>query len=127
MKWILSVLVVVFFSDAFARDYFVGGAGASDTNPGTAAQPFATIQRAATVAVSGDIVYIRSGTYRETITPANSGVTFRNDAGAVATVSGLNAVTSAWSTHSGQIYKASVTLPVNGFQSNLTSNTTILA
>ena len=37
MKWILSVLIVVsLYNNTFARDIFVGGAGASDSNPGTA-------------------------------------------------------------------------------------------
>src|SRR5688572_26202500 len=74
MKWILSVLIVVsLYDNTFARDIFVGGAGASDNNPGSATQPFATIQKAASVAVAGDVIKIRSGTYRETIVPANSG------------------------------------------------------
>ena len=60
MKWILSVLIVVsLYNNTFARDIFVGGAGASDNNPGTATQPFATIQKAASVAVAGDVVKIR--------------------------------------------------------------------
>ena len=130
MKWILSVLIVVsLYNNTFARDIFVGGAGASDSNPGTATQPFATIQRAASVAVAGDVVKIRAGTYRETIVLANSGVTFRNDNGATVTISGLNQVTTPWTVHRGQIYKTTVTLPVsNNFSTgDLTSNTTIMA
>jgi hypothetical protein len=93
MKLILSVLVVVcFFTNTFSRDIFVGGAGASDSNPGTAAQPFATIQKAASVAVAGDVVKIRSGTYRETIIPTNSGITFEADNGAIAVIPGHSIV-----------------------------------
>ena len=124
MKWILSVLIVVsLYNNTFARDIFVGGAGASDTNPGTAAQPFATIQRAASVAVAGDVVKIRGGIYRETIVVANSGVTFQNDDGATAIISGLNVLdNSGWTVHSGNIYKKSVTLPVNGFNTSTAQN-----
>jgi gliding motility-associated-like protein len=119
MKWILSVLIVACFSNTFARDIFVGGAGASDNNPGTATQPFATIQKAASVAVAGDVVKIRGGTYRETIVVANSGVTFENDQGATAIISGLNVVDgTGWTVHSGNIYKKSITLPVNGFNTS---------
>ena len=128
MKWILSVLVIAcFFTNTFARDIFVGGAGASDTNPGTAAQPFATIQKAASVAVAGDVVKIRGGTYRETIVPANSGITFEADNGATVVINGTNQITTPWTLHSGNIYKTSVTLPVNGHQSRLTTNTTLLS
>lgn len=70
-------------------NYYVGGTGASDSNPGTSSLPFATIQKAASIAVSGSIVNIRAGTYRETITPANSGVTFQPDGVATVVVSGL--------------------------------------
>src|SRR5688572_22656987 len=129
MKWILSVLIVACFSNTFSRDIFVGGAGASDNNTGTATQPFATIQKAASVAVAGDVVNIRAGTYRETIVPTNSGVTYRNDNGAIVTISGLNEITTPWTLHNGQIYKTTVTLPVsnNISASDLTSNTTIMA
>ena len=128
MKWILSVLIVAsFYSNTFARDIFVGGAGASDTNPGTAAQPFATIQRAASVAVAGDVIKIRSGTYRETIVPPN-GTVFQPDQGATVTISGLNVVDNAgWTVHNGQIYKKSITLPVNGYQQAASSNAAIVA
>lgn len=54
-------------------ELFVGGPNAADSNPGTAAAPFATIQAAANVAAPGAEVRIRDGVYRETVTPANSG------------------------------------------------------
>src|SRR5688572_11661987 len=128
MKWILSVLLFICsLSNTFARDIFVGGAGASDNNTGTATQPFATIQKAASVAVAGDVVKIRGGTYRETIVPANSGVTFESDNGAIVVINGTNQITTPWTLHSGNIYKTSVTLPVNGHQSRLTTNTTLLS
>src|SRR5262245_50510374 len=47
---------------AQAADYYVATTG-SDSNPGTMAQPFATLQRGASVAVAGDTVYVRGGVY----------------------------------------------------------------
>jgi len=56
---------------ARATDYYVATTG-SDSNAGTMAAPWATLQKAATTAVAGDTVWIRGGTYMIT-TPANSG------------------------------------------------------
>src|SRR6188474_1466206 len=101
-KWLLFVFCLGVFNLSWAVDYYVGGAGASDNNPGTATQPFATIQKAASLAKAGDVVNIRGGVYRETITPANSGggspIVFRPDNGAVVVISGLNVIDdSGWS------------------------------
>lgn len=114
----------IFLSFAANAQIYVAPTG-SDSNPGTTTQPFKTIQKAASVAPANGTVIIRAGTYRETIIPVNNQVTFQAE-GAV-TISGLNQVTTPWTVHNGQIYKTSVTLPVNGFQHNLTSNTTIVA
>jgi hypothetical protein len=45
----------------------------SDTNPGTEAQPWLTIKKAADTLVAGDTVYIKAGTYQERVVPNNSG------------------------------------------------------
>ena len=71
-------------------------------------------------------------TYRETIVPANSGtaaqpIIYQADNGAIVIINGTNQVTTAWTIHSGNIYKTSITLPVNGHQSQITSNTTLLS
>lgn len=52
--------------------YYVAPNG-NDSNPGTAAQPWRTIQKAANTLVAGDTVYIRAGTYPERVIPQNSG------------------------------------------------------
>jgi hypothetical protein len=52
--------------------YYVAPSG-NDADPGTSAQPFRTIQRAANAAVAGDVVTIRDGTYNESVLVANSG------------------------------------------------------
>ncbi|MCK5921798.1 MAG: DUF1565 domain-containing protein, partial [Methylococcales bacterium] len=62
--------------------YYVATTG-NDANPGTLAQPWATVQHAATTAVAGDTVLVRGGSYGERVTIANSGtagniITFKN-------------------------------------------------
>jgi hypothetical protein len=47
---------------ATAATWYVAPSG-SDSNPGTSAAPFATIQKAADVASAGDTVIVRPGTY----------------------------------------------------------------
>jgi hypothetical protein len=67
---------------------------ASDSNPGTEALPWLTIQHAAQVAVAGDTMLIKPGVYTGGITVETSGtvgelITFRaNDAGVVINGSG---------------------------------------
>ena len=71
--------------------WFVSPSG-NDSSTGTLANPFRTIQRAASQASTGDTVDIRGGTYRETVRPAYSGVTFENYNGETVTVSGADVV-----------------------------------
>jgi hypothetical protein len=110
-----------------AADFYVGGDGASDRNPGTASQPFATIQKAAGVAAAGDFVNIRPGIYRETVVPANSGapgqpITFQPDGDAEVTVSGADLVDGGWTVYSGQIYQTAIALPLTGYGEQITGN-----
>jgi parallel beta-helix repeat protein len=49
----------------------------NDNNAGTSAQPFRTINRAAQVAQAGDVVTIRAGTYRESVSVRNAGTAAR--------------------------------------------------
>jgi len=120
--------------------FFVGGDGASDSNPGTASAPFATIQAAANVAQPGDVVKIRDGIYRETVVPANSGlpsqpIVFEADDGAEPVISGANLLTGAnWQptqraiqVPGNHIYEATVSLPVTGYAEQSTGNTDLLA
>ena len=52
--------------------YYVATNG-TDTGQGTSNQPFRTINKAAQIAVAGDVVIIRSGTYQESVAVRNSG------------------------------------------------------
>jgi hypothetical protein len=94
-------------------DYYVSATNGSDGGAGTLASPYKTIQKAAGVAQVGDNVYIRGGTYRETVTVAHSGtasapITFQPYRGEQVTVTGLDVVGSAWSPYSGSIYQTTV-------------------
>lgn len=66
--------------------------------------------------VAGDICYIKAGTYRETLSPANSGTSanpivfkaFNNDEVVISATEPV----SSWTVHSGKIYKTNVTMPM---------------
>jgi len=132
MAAVLLALLAVGTGQVLAADFYVGGAGASDNNPGTASRPFATIQKAAAVATAGDTVKIRAGTYRETIIPANSGsegnpIVFAPDGNAVVTVSGADPADGGWTMHRGKIYQKAIALPLTGYGDRVTGNETLLA
>ena len=87
-----------------SNTFFVSPSG-SDSASGTLAQPFRTIQDAAQVANAGDTVEIETGTYRETVRPAQGGVTFTNYNDEVVVVSGADLL-AGWSNYSGPVYQA---------------------
>ncbi|WP_052733148.1 choice-of-anchor Q domain-containing protein, partial [Hymenobacter terrenus] len=63
-KLILSLLLGTgAWSSAHATNYYVSDSQGKDTNPGTLALPFKTIQHAADKTLPGDVVYVRAGTY----------------------------------------------------------------
>src|SRR4026209_768877 len=77
MKRILCVASFLFttvsaFSRVSTTDYYVAKNG-NDTNPGTLAQPWKTIQRAADTVQAGDTVNVRQGIYRERVAVHVSG------------------------------------------------------
>ncbi|MHC4365222.1 MAG: right-handed parallel beta-helix repeat-containing protein, partial [Planctomycetota bacterium] len=60
---------------AWATTYYVDAqaGNANDGNPGTEAQPWKSLAKAASTAQAGDTVLVKAGTYSETLRPANSG------------------------------------------------------
>src|SRR5439155_24857655 len=107
MKQLLLVLVLIMFPVlAQSATYYVAQSGGNNSNPGSQSAPFQTIQKCANVAGAGDTCLVRAGTYRETVRPANSGVTFAPDGNASVTVSGADVV-SGWTAYQGSIYKSS--------------------
>ncbi len=83
-----------------AGTYYISPAG-SDSNPGSQSQPWRTIQKAADSLVAGDTVYILAGTYREGVTPQNSGspgspITYAAYPGTVVTIDGASVDLPEW-------------------------------
>ena len=66
------LLAVLVFMLAHGATYYVAPNG-SDANPGTEAQPWCTIQKAAATLIAGDTAYVKAGTYNEKVVPQNSG------------------------------------------------------
>ncbi|HEX8549412.1 MAG TPA: T9SS type A sorting domain-containing protein [Cytophagaceae bacterium] len=113
------ILAIAICTTAYAKNYYVDGASSGDL--GTLASPFKTIQKASTVAVAGDTIFIRKGIYRETITPANSGsagkpIVYTNYKDEVVTISATEQV-SKWvlekSHPSGKVWKAKMNGTLN--------------
>ncbi len=90
-----AITFLMFFSlvkISQAATYYVETTG-SDSNLGTEAQPWKTIQKAAQTAQAGDTVFIKQGTYNELVTPSNSGtagnyITFKSYPGQNAVLDG---------------------------------------
>jgi MYXO-CTERM domain-containing protein len=76
LLWSVFGLGLFATTSALAAEYYVSPTG-SDSNPGTQASPWGTVQKAADTAVAGDTVWLRGGTYAIT-TPntGGSGITF---------------------------------------------------
>jgi hypothetical protein len=104
-----------------ATSYYVSTAGA-DSNPGTQASPWRTINHAAQLATAGQTVFVRGGTYNEYVTIANSGnasagyITFQNFPGERAIVDGTG-VSCCGSSIRGLFNIASKSyISINGFE-----------
>ena len=110
----LLVMMLVLATSAFATDYYVATDG-DDDDPGTLAEPFATIQHAADVMSAGDTCYIRAGTYHEEVAwttgsldgTSGNPVTFTNYQDEEVILDGTESITGTWTQHSGNIYKIS--------------------
>src|SRR3984885_12346257 len=75
-----------------AKTYYVAKNG-SDSNPGTQAEPWLTISRAAKAAWAGDTVYVMAGVYNEIVNLPHSGktawpITFESYPGQTAIIDG---------------------------------------
>jgi len=76
-RWPLAAAALLLASTAAvgtleAADYYVSPGG-DDAGPGSLAAPWATIGKAAETLVAGDTVFVRAGTYNETLRPRSSG------------------------------------------------------
>jgi parallel beta-helix repeat protein len=80
--------------------YYVSTDG-NDDDPGTEAQPWRTIQKAAETLVAGDTVYIKAGTYQERVIPQNSGsagnyIVYAAYPGHTVTIDGASIIVPEW-------------------------------
>ncbi len=92
-----------------AAEFFVSPTG-DDENPGTKANPFATIQAGVNRLQAGDALVIREGVYREAVTFPESGtqgspITVKAFAGERVVVTGCDPV-AEWSRQSNGVWKA---------------------
>lgn len=95
---------------AVPATWFVSAA-AGGAGDGSFANPFLHIQQAADLAQPGDTVYIRGGTYHETVTPPRSGtavapITFAAYQNETVVISGADPVSTSWTQYSGNVYRA---------------------
>ncbi|HEY0009530.1 MAG TPA: DUF1565 domain-containing protein, partial [Tepidisphaeraceae bacterium] len=94
-----------------ASTYYVAPTG-SDNNPGTALDaPLKSIQKAVDAAKPGDTILIRGGTYRETISPSQSGtakapITIRSYEKEPVVVSGTDVIAGEWTLVGNEVYRA---------------------
>jgi hypothetical protein len=114
---ILSLMLLALFHapQAIAQNTYYVSTSGNDANAGSLASPWRNIQKAASVMQAGDKCFIRGGTYREKVTPTNSGsagspITFEGYGSEEVIVSGFDVVNSAWTLHAGNIYKTTITL-----------------
>jgi len=119
MKKILTLALCVFLAhSAFSKEYFVSQNLGNDKNKGTQKNPFKTIQRAADIAVAGDIITVAEGVYREQINPKNSGkenkpIIYQTAKGAKVEIKGSEIITD-WENVEGDIWKAKVSNEIFG-------------
>jgi hypothetical protein len=69
---VVTLILILGAVRALANDFYVTADG-DDAHPGTAEQPFKTLQAASAVLEPGDTCRVGRGLYRETVRPARSG------------------------------------------------------
>jgi parallel beta-helix repeat protein len=85
---------------AAGNTYYVATSG-SDSNPGTQSAPFATINRGAGVLQPGDTLFVRGGTYVQTVSIGNAGtaaapITIAGYPGETAVIDGQDSIPGYW-------------------------------
>lgn len=110
-KTCLTLSLLTLSSLALADDIYVAKDG-DNNGDGSISSPYATISKAAEVAIAGDTVFIREGTYNETLTPSHSGVenspiVFQAYENEKVIISAMEAIND-WSLDSDNIYVADV-------------------
>jgi len=123
---IFVVLLLFSTTYAYAQNYYVDvNNGLDDADGTTIETPFKYISQAVDKVASGDTVYLRAGTYRETIKDIPSGspenpITFKAYQNEKVTVSGAERITD-WSNTNG-MYSASVNSNIDASHQQLFVN-----
>ncbi|MCP4911415.1 MAG: hypothetical protein GY907_11990 [Bacteroidetes bacterium] len=110
MKFFLYPLLFLISLNSFSSTYYVApsASGGSNSNNGSISSPWETITYALTQLSAGDTLYLREGTYRETITITQDGssgnvitIEAYTDSGTLETVTidGTVDVTGTWNTY----------------------------
>ncbi len=117
LKGLLLLLATCFSIASLARVIYVDQSAAV-LGDGSFTSPFKTIQEATDLAVAGDTVMIRAGTYREQVIVKSDGVTFMAYNQEKANINGTEALLD-WQAVSGSVYKSRMNWNVTeGGQSN---------
>ena len=115
-RYFLSFFFVLIYISLHTQStYYVApsSSGGSDSNNGSIGSPFETIQYGINqLSSGGDILYIRAGTYRETITINKTGasgnpIIIEAYSSEVVTIDGTVDVIGSWTSHGNGIYKLS--------------------
>ena len=100
------IFIFSFFQLISQTTYYVAPSlsGGSDNNAGTLVAPFETLQYAINQLTAGDILNIREGTYRETVTIDEGNIsgpliTIQNYNNEVVTIDGTTDITGTWNTY----------------------------
>lgn len=106
----LTALMVVFsMTQLFAIDYHVAKTG-DDMHAGTKDAPFATISKAAKVAMAGDVVTVHAGVYREWVSPSFAGynkvqrIVYQAAEGEQVWIKGSEVI-NTWKKYKGDVWK----------------------
>jgi uncharacterized protein YjdB len=101
----LICLTTLLAGNALATDWYVSATNGDDTNNGQSdASPYRTIQKAANMAVAGDVIMIGPGEYREQVAFMADGVTFQPITPGTVTLNGTE-VLAGWQLEAGTTYK----------------------
>ena len=131
--YVINVDGVSSGTQATPPSFTTGGAGSGfyvsandpscgDSKSGSETAPWCTVGKAASTLTAAQTVYIKHGTYREKVTPTNSGlsgsvITYVEYGNHYVYISGTNK-TNSWALHSGNVYKTTITGGTNALYQN---------
>ena len=129
MKTFINFFMFFTVVSIYGRNIYVSKTG-NDSNSGELNTPYLTITKAASEAMPGDIIYIRAGTYEETLTPTRSGtagspIIFQSYPGEKVVISAMESL-SGWTQDNGAIYKTIVPFTSLGQENFVMYNDTAL-